>query len=122
MWPVHKPFGAVFLCETIYNFKMAAAHALSLETRELRDLAGIGKSIEANLHSLGVTSVAALASRDGDDLYHQLCASTRTRQDPCVLDTFRCAVAQARNPGLPYAQRNWWWWSRQRKLGKLADT
>ncbi len=87
-----------------------------VETRKLRDLAGIGKSIEANLHSLGVTSVAILASKEGEELYDQLCRKTRTRQDPCVLDTFRCAVAQARNPRLPAEQRNWWWWSRQRKL------
>jgi len=90
-------------------------------TRQLRDLAGIGKSIEANLRSLGVTSVTELALHDGDDLYERLCAKTRTRQDPCVLDTFRCAVAQARNPRLPAEKRNWWWWSRQRKAGKLAD-
>ena len=89
------------------------------DTRKLRDLAGIGKSIEADLMSLGVTSVAILASKEGDDLYDQLCLKTRTRQDPCVLDTFRCAVAQARNPRLPAAQRNWWWWSRQRKLEKV---
>jgi hypothetical protein len=44
---------------------------------------------------------------------------TGTRQDPCVLDGFRCAVAQARDPHLPAAQRNWWWWSRQRKAGHL---
>ncbi len=88
--------------------------------RQLRDIAGIGKSIEANLRSLGVTSVTELALRDGDDLYRRLCAKTRSRQDPCVLDTFRCAVAQARNPRLPAEQRNWWWWSRRRKSGKLA--
>jgi nucleotidyltransferase/DNA polymerase involved in DNA repair len=98
--------------------KTSAARALSPDTRKLRDLAGIGKSIEANLHSLGVNSVTALASRDGDELYEQLCVKTRTRQDPCVLDTFRCVVEQARNPRLPADQRNWWWWSRQRKLGK----
>jgi nucleotidyltransferase/DNA polymerase involved in DNA repair len=94
---------------------MATARVHSLDTRRLRDLAGIGKSIEANLHSLGVTSVSQLAAREGDDLYAALCDKTGTRQDPCVLDTFRCAVAQARNPKLPVEQRNWWWWSRQRK-------
>jgi hypothetical protein len=99
---------------------MAAAHAIFTDTRQLRDLAGIGKSIEANLRSLGVTCVADLALRDGDGLYRQLCERTQTRQDPCVLDTFRCAVAQARSPRLPAAQRNWWWWSRQRKSGKLG--
>jgi hypothetical protein len=97
-----------------------AAHAVLTETRQLRDLAGIGKSIEANLRSLGVSSVADLALRDGDDLYRRLCSKTNMRQDPCVLDTFRCAVAQARNPRLPAEQRNWWWWSRQRKSGKLS--
>jgi nucleotidyltransferase/DNA polymerase involved in DNA repair len=90
-----------------------------LERRELRDLAGVGKSIEANLMSLGVKSVDDLAARDGDELYDQLCVKTRTHQDPCVLDTFRCAVAQARNPRLLVAQRNWWWWSRLRKSEKL---
>ena len=104
-----------------YNFDMkaSAARAVVADTRKLRDLAGIGKSIEANLYSLGVTSVCALALREGDDLYVQLCVKTRSRQDPCVLDTFRCAVAQARNAKLPVEQRNWWWWSRQRKMGKV---
>jgi hypothetical protein len=98
---------------------MATARSLSLESRKLRDLAGIGKSIEANLQSLGVMSVTDLAARDGDELYHALCSKTGTRQDPCVLDTFRCAVAQARDRRLPSVQRNWWWWSQQRKEGKL---
>ena len=83
--------------------------------RSLRDLAGVGKSIERDLHSLGVCSIANLAERDGDELYRALCMRTGARQDPCVLDTFRCAVAQARDPQLPIEQRNWWWWSRQRK-------
>jgi hypothetical protein len=43
------------------------------------------------------------------------------RQDPCVLDTFRCAVAQAQDPLLRPEQRNWWWWSRERKAGRLPD-
>jgi predicted RecB family nuclease len=86
----------------------------------LRDLAGVGPSIEADLRSLGISSVRDLAETNGDELYRRLCESTGTRQDPCVLDTFRCAVAQARDPGLPSEQRNWWWWSRQRKQGRLA--
>jgi hypothetical protein len=66
---------------------------------------------------LGVRDVAALARADGGKLYDRLCALTGTRQDPCVLDTFRCAVAQARDPDLPPEQRRWWWWSRQRLAG-----
>jgi hypothetical protein len=86
----------------------------------LRDLAGVGPAVEADLKSLGVASVAALKGRDGDELYRRLCEQTGTRQDPCVLDGFRCAVAQAKDEDLPAEQRNWWWWSRQRKSGKLG--
>lgn len=64
---------------------------------------------------LRVTSVDDLATRDPDELYRELERMTKSRQDPCVLDTFRCAVAQARDPELPVEQRNWWYWSRVRK-------
>jgi Pathogenicity locus len=89
------------------------------DTLGLRDLRGVGPSIEADLRQLGVGSVSELSRRDGHALYEALCDITRTRQDPCVLDTFVCAVAQARNPELPEEQRNWWWWSRQRKAAQL---
>jgi hypothetical protein len=88
--------------------------------RRLRDLAGIGQSVESNLRLLGITTVDELARVSGDFLYSELCRATGVRQDPCVLDTFRCVVAQARNPALPVEERNWWWWSRQRKQGAIA--
>lgn len=90
------------------------------DTRTLLDLAGIGRSLEGDLRRLGVGSVAALARRDPDRLYRRLCDLTGVRQDPCVLDAFRCAVAQARDPLLPAARRCWWWWSRERKAGRLG--
>lgn len=68
---------------------------------------------------LGVNSVSQLARRNPDRLYLDLESLTGQRQDPCVLDTFRCAVAQARDPQLPREQCDWWWWSRQRLAGKL---
>jgi hypothetical protein len=83
--------------------------------RRLQDLAGIGPAMIGDFALLGVTSVDDLAGRDPDELYRELERLTQSRQDPCVLDTFRCAVAQARNPDLPREQRNWWYWSRLRK-------
>ena len=68
---------------------------------------------------LRVTSVDELAERNPTELYEELSRLTRTRQDPCVLDTFCAAVAQARDPDLPVEQRNWWYWSRIRKAKKL---
>lgn len=98
---------------------MSARNPTTETTRKLRDLAGIGKSIEQNLHDLGICNVSELAASDADEIYLKLCEHTGTRQDPCVLDTFRCAVAQARDPELPVEQRSWWWWSRQRKAARI---
>ena len=88
--------------------------------RSLIDLDGIGPAMLEDFRRLGVASVAVLARRDGDALYADLCRLTGVRQDPCVLDTFRCAVAQARDPDLPPARRLWWWWSRRRLAATAA--
>ena len=85
------------------------------ESRQLRDLVSIGPAMLKDFEVLGVRSVRELARRSPEKLYEQLCAVTRQRQDICCLDVFRAAVAQARNPRLPAAQKNWWYWSRQRK-------
>src|SRR5215211_6171827 len=90
------------------------------DKRRLRDLAGVGRAVEADFRMLNVQTVAELAECNGDELYRRLCEVTGTRQDPCVLDTLRCAVAQARDSLLAPEQRNWWWWSRQRKGGHLS--
>lgn len=87
--------------------------------RNLRDLRGIGKSIEANLRALGVQTTSQLAKSDGLALYERLNKLTGSRQDPCVLDTFRCVVAQARDEHLALEQKDWWWWSNQRKQDLL---
>jgi hypothetical protein len=87
----------------------------SLNDRSLADLDGIGPAMLADFRKLEVPDVAALARQDPGLLYQRLCRMTGVRQDPCVLDTFCCAVAQARDPALPAAQRKWWWWSRRRK-------
>lgn len=88
------------------------------DIRKLRDLAGIGPSLEGDLHQLGILNVDQLKKQDGRQLYNRLCEITGTRQDPCVEDAFVCAVAQAKYPNLPAEQRDWWYWSRIRKARK----
>ena len=83
--------------------------------RQLGDLSGIGKAMLADFQLLGIHTVDQLKDSEPQMLYHELCRRTGQRQDPCVLDTFTCAIAQARNPDLPAEQRNWWYWSRIRK-------
>lgn len=70
-----------------------------------------------DLGLLGIDSVAQLAEQRPGALYERLCALTHSRQDPCVLDTFTCAIAQAQDPDLPAEQRQWWYWSRLRLAG-----
>ena len=84
------------------------------DTRKLSDLVSVGPAILRDFERLGIRTVAELARRNPEKLYEQLCAVTGQPQDICVLDVFRCAVAQARNPRLPAAQRQWWYWSRGR--------
>jgi hypothetical protein len=54
-------------------------------------------------------------------MYDQLSFLKRQRLDPCCLDVFIAAVAQARDPDLPIEQRQWWYWSKVRneKLRQL---
>ncbi len=89
--------------------------ANSGDRRSLMDLVSVGPAMAADLAKLGVRTVGELARRDPRRMYERLGAMTGVRQDPCVLDVFCAAVAQARDPKLPRAQRNWWYWSRKRK-------
>jgi hypothetical protein len=82
---------------------------------KLRDLRGIGPAMLEDFDLLGIKTVEQLSRSDGFELYQRLNKIRGVRQDPCVLDTFNCAVAQARNPNLPDEQKNWWYWSRLRK-------
>jgi hypothetical protein len=66
---------------------------------------------------LGIGSIRQLAKADPKQMYRRLQRLTGQLQDVCVLDTFRAAVAQARNPRLPAEQCQWWYWSRKRKHG-----
>ena len=83
--------------------------------RQLGDLISIGPAMLHDFDMLGIRSVAQLAKQDPARMYSKLERLTGQRQDPCVLDTFRAAVAQARHPRLPAEQCQWWYWSRVRK-------
>jgi hypothetical protein len=87
--------------------------------RQLKSLSGVGPAMLADFAALHIATVDQLAAANPEELYERLCHITRSRQDPCVLDVFRCAVAQARDPNLPAEQRDWWWWSRARKSGAV---
>lgn len=85
----------------------------------LAGLRSVGPATRRDLELLGVRTLADLAAANPQELYDRLCARTGQRHDPCVLDVFACAVAQARDPRLPDAQRDWFAWTPHRKAGTL---
>lgn len=89
--------------------------------RSLEELVSVGPAIARDFGLLGVRSVSALAKANPQTLYEKLCRVTGRRHDICVLDVFCAAVAQARNPRLPAARCQWWYWSRRRKAGNAQE-
>ncbi|MEA1959040.1 MAG: helix-hairpin-helix domain-containing protein [Chloroflexota bacterium] len=78
--------------------------------KELRRIPGVGKSIAADLYSLGIHSPSDLRGRDPEELYLKLCSKRGIHIDRCVLYVFRYAVYYAshgrHNPEL----LRWWNW------------
>lgn len=87
-------------------------------TRQLADLISVGPAMLRDFELLGILSVSQLAKQKPERMYQRLNRAKGQRQDPCVLDTFCAAVAQARNPRLPAEQCQWWYWSRKRKSAR----
>jgi len=85
------------------------------EKRRFRDLVSVGPKMARDFEMLGIRSVPQLARQNPARMYEKMCSLTGQRQDPCVLDVYCAAVAQARDPRLPAEQRQWWYWSRKRK-------
>ena len=88
---------------------------MKTQRRELKDLISVGPAALRDFDRLGIRSVAKLATQDPQTLYDKFNRLSGQSQDICLLDVFRSAVAQARNPRLRPARCQWWWWSKQRK-------
>jgi predicted DNA-binding transcriptional regulator YafY len=91
--------------------------------REFQRLGSVGPATAADLLQLGFRRIDDLRGQDPIALYERLCALTGRRQDPCVEDTLRCAIARAEQPELPERWRQWHRWTalRGRPAGSLPD-
>jgi RecG-like helicase len=76
----------------------------------LQVIPGIGPSLAEDLESLGIQAVSDLKGKDPQKLYDKLCQITHSRQDPCVLYTFRCAVYFAETKKPDKKLLKWWNW------------
>jgi predicted DNA-binding transcriptional regulator YafY len=88
--------------------------------KAFQQLGSIGPACALDLVQLGFRAVEELRGTDPNELYTRLCELTGARQDPCVEDTLRCAVAQAERPDLPEKWRQWYHWTPLR--GQPAGT
>jgi hypothetical protein len=93
---------------------------MQTEERQLKDLVSIGPAMLEDFELLGIKTVAQLRRRSPQRMYRNLCQLRGQRIDPCCLDVFVAAVAQAIDPELPIEQRQWWYWSKVRKAGERS--
>lgn len=77
---------------------------------ELRTIPGIGPSLAQDLYSLGIRRVADLKAKNPEKLYRELETLTASKQDRCVLYTFRCAVYFAETKKPRPEKLLWWNW------------
>jgi nucleotidyltransferase/DNA polymerase involved in DNA repair len=95
---------------------------MATKTTTLSDLISVGPAMLRDFELLGIRSVEQLAKANPVKMYHKLGRVARRYQDICVLDVFRAAVAQARDPQLPAEQCQWWYWSKKRKESAETQT
>lgn len=76
-----------------------------------QQLGSVGLETARDFVALGFECVDDLRGHDAKELYARMCELTRSRQDPCVEDAFRCAIAQAEHPDLPARWREWHRWT-----------
>ncbi len=79
--------------------------------RTLQEMPNIGPAMAHDFIRLGIRNPDDVARADPDALYERISRMDGIKHDPCVLDTFRAAVHNARTgQDVP-----WWEFSRRRK-------
>ncbi len=81
------------------------------EVKKLTDIPNVGPRIADDFKTLGISDPKSLKKQDAYALYKKLERITKSRQDPCVLDTYM-AVIDFMN-GAP--ARPWFWYTKDRK-------
>ncbi len=82
--------------------------------KSLQSLPGVGPSIAADLARLGYREPEDLCGENADAMFIRLQKLTGMRQDPMVLDAFRCAVHSASSLEHDAELVKPWVWSRLR--------
>lgn len=90
--------------------------------KELQQIPGVGKSIAADLYSIGICSIKELKNKDPEELYLTLCIKQGTHIDRCLLYVFRCAVYYASHKKCDTELLKWWNWKDKKLSLKKSHT
>ena len=77
---------------------------------ELEEIPGVGPSIAADLHRIGITRVVQLKNADPQQLFERVNRDQGVAMDRCLLYVFRCAVYYASNVRHKPEKLKWWNW------------
>lgn len=77
---------------------------------ELREIPGVGPSIEQHLISLGYTTIESLKGQDPGEMYLKDCLNNGAPLDKCLLYVYRLAVYFAENETHDPEKLKWWNW------------
>ena len=91
---------------------------LTSDKAGLRSLVDVGPAVDRDLHGLGVQSIPQLAAAEAAELFHRLERQCGARVDPCVYDTFRAIIHEARTG----EKTAWFAWTEERKRQERAGT
>jgi DNA polymerase/3'-5' exonuclease PolX len=97
---------------------MPARKKVPRSASELEQIPGVGPSIAADLHDIGITAVAELKDADPQALYESVCRQTGEKQDRCLLYVFRCAVYYASQVQHEPEKLKWWNWKDSESKGR----
>lgn len=78
---------------------------------QLDALPNIGKAMMADLLLIGVKPPKELIGEDAFKLYNKLCATTKVKHDPCVIDVFMSAIDYMEGG----EAQPWWLFTSKRK-------
>ena len=87
---------------------MAISHPKQADS--LESIPWIGRSLAADLRSLGYVRASDLKNQHPEQMYRDLCELRGTNIDRCVLYAFRCAVYFANNTEHEPELLKWWSW------------
>ena len=80
------------------------------KSTDLESIPGIGKSLAADLRSIGIAKVNDLKNRNPEQLYRALESRMKVHVDRCVLYAFRCALYYANHQRHDPEKLKWWYW------------